>query len=66
MSTTIDIKVPLCRYGNIVLNKAYVHSADLRSGVVIMEGGVRYEFPPEVVQKWFADIENDINWRWKK
>ena len=56
MSTSIEIKAPLCRYDNIVINLAYVNSADTRSGVVYMHGGLRWEFPPEVVQKWFADI----------
>lgn len=56
MKTSIEIKVPLCRYGNIVVNLAYVNSADTRSGVVYMHGGLRWEFPTEVVQKWFADI----------
>ena len=56
MSTTIEIKAPLRRYGNIVVNLAYVNSADTRSGVVYMHGGLRLEFPPEVVQRWFADI----------
>ena len=59
MSTTIEIKAPLCRYGNIVVNLAYVNSADTRSGVVYMHDGLRWEFPPEVVQRWFADIEDD-------
>ena len=59
MSTTIDIKVPLRRYGNIVVNLTYVNSADTQSGMVYMHGGLRYEFPPEVVQKWFGDIEDD-------
>ena len=56
MSTSMEIKAPLCRYGNIVVNLAYVNSADTRRGVVYMHGGLRWEFPPEVVQKWFADI----------
>ena len=56
MSATINIKAPLCRYGNIVINLAYVNSADTRSGVVFMHGGLRWEFPPEVVQAWFSDI----------
>ena len=56
MSTTIEIKAPLRRYGNIVVNLAYVNSADLRSGMVYMHGGLRWEFPPEVVQAWFSDI----------
>lgn len=56
VSTTIEIKAPIRRYGNIVVNLAYVNSADTRSGVVYMHGGLRWEFPPEVVQKWFADI----------
>ena len=56
MSTSMEIKAPLCRYGNIVVNLACVNSADTRSGVVYMHGGLRWEFPPEVVQKWFADI----------
>ena len=56
MSTSIEIKAPLCRYDNIVINLAYVNSADTRSGVVYMHGGLRWEFPPEVVQKWFSDI----------
>ena len=59
MSTTIEIKAPLCRYENIVVNLAYVNSADTRSGVVYMHGGLRWESPPEVVQRWFADIEDD-------
>ena len=59
MSTTIEIKAPLRRYGNIVVNLAYVNSADTRSGVVYMHGGLRWEFPPEVVERWFADVEND-------
>lgn len=57
MSTTIEIKAPLRRYENIVVNLAYVNSADTRSGMVFMHGGLRWELPPEVVQKWFADIE---------
>ena len=61
MSTTIEIKAPLRRYGNIVVNLAYVNSADTRSGMVYMHGGLRWEFPPEVVQSWFADIEDDYN-----
>lgn len=56
MSTTINIKAPLCRYNNIVINLAYVNSADTRSGVVYMHGGLRWEFPPKVVQSWFSDI----------
>ena len=56
MSATINIKAPLCRYDNIVVNLAYVNSADTRSGVVYMHGGLRWEFPPEVVQAWFSDI----------
>ena len=56
MSTSMEIKAPLCRYGNIVVNLACVNSADTRSGVVYMHGGLRWEFPPEVVQKWFGDI----------
>ena len=56
MSTTIEIKAPLCRYDNIVINLACVNSADTRSGVVYMHGGLRWEFPPEVVQAWFSDI----------
>ena len=56
MSTSMEIKAPLCRYGNIVVNLAYVNSADTRSGVVYMHGGLRWEFPPEVVQAWFSDI----------
>ena len=59
MSTTIEIKAPLLRYDNIVVDLAYVHAADTRSGVVYMHGGLRWEFPPEVVQRWFADIEDD-------
>ena len=59
MSTTINIKAPLRRYGNIVVNLAYVNSADTRSGVVFMHDGLRWEFPPEVVQAWFADIADD-------
>ena len=58
MSATINIKAPLRRYGNIVINLAYVNSADTRSGVVYMNDGLRWEFPPEVVQAWFADIED--------
>ena len=56
MSTSMEIKAPLCRYDNIVINLAYVNSADTRSGVVYMHGGLRWEFPPEVVQAWFSDI----------
>ena len=56
MSTSMEIKAPLCRYDNIVINIAYVNSADTRSGVVYMHGGLRWEFPPEVVQAWFSDI----------
>ena len=56
MSTSIEIKAPLCRYDNIVINLAYVNSADTRRGVVYMHGGLRWEFPPEVVQAWFSDI----------
>ena len=56
MSTTIEIKAPLCRYDNIVINLAYVNSADTRRGVVYMHDGIRWEFPPEVVQAWFSDI----------
>ena len=56
MSTSMEIKAPLCRYENIVVNLAYVNSADTRSGMVYMHGGLRWEFPPEVVQKWFCDI----------
>ena len=56
MSTSIEIKAPLCRYDNIVINLAYVNSADTRSGVVYMHGGLRWECPPEVVQAWFSDI----------
>ena len=56
MSTTSETKAPLCRYDNIVINLSYVNSADTRSGVVYMHGGLRWEFPPEVVQAWFADI----------
>ena len=56
MSTTIEIKAPLCRYDNIVINLAYVNSADTRRGVVYMHGGLRWEFPPEVVRAWFADV----------
>ena len=59
MNATIENKAPIRRYGNIVVNLAYVNSADTRSGVVYMHGGLRYEFPPEVVQKWFADIIDD-------
>ena len=58
MSTTIEIKAPLCRYNNIVINLAYVNSADTRSGTIYMHGGLRWEFPPEVVQKLFADIND--------
>ena len=56
MSTTIEIKAQLRRYSNIVVNLAYVNSADTRSGVVYMHGGLRWEFPPEVVKRWFSDI----------
>lgn len=56
MSTTIEVKAPLRRYGNIVVNLVYVNSADTRSGVVYMNGGLRWEFPPKVVQAWFSDI----------
>ena len=56
MSTSMEIKAPLCRYDNIVINLAYVNSADTRSCVVYMHGGLRWEFPPEVVQAWFSDI----------
>lgn len=56
MSTTIDINVPLCRYGNIVINKAHITWADTRSGVVLMDDGSRYEFPPDVVGAWFSDV----------
>ena len=56
MSTTIEIKAPLRRYGNIVVNLAYVNSADTGSGVGYMHGGLRWEFPPEVVRAWFSDI----------
>ena len=56
MNTSIEIKAPLRRYGNIVVNLAYVNSADTRSGVVYMHGGLRWEFPPEVVKMWFGDI----------
>ena len=56
MSTTIDINVPLYRYGNIVLNKAHITWADTQSGVVLMDDGSRYEFPPEVLDAWFSDI----------
>lgn len=54
--TTIEIKEPLRRYGNIVVNLSRIDSADTRSGVVFMAGGNQYEFPPEVVQAWFSDI----------
>lgn len=59
MSAIIEIKAPLCRYGDVVINKAYVHSVDIGFGEVIMEGGVRHKFPPEVVKRWFADIADD-------
>lgn len=59
MNTNIEIKAPIRRYGNIVVNLAYVNSADTRSGTVYMHGGLRWEFPPEVVQAWFADIADD-------
>lgn len=55
----IENKAPLCRYGNIVINKVYVHSVDIGFGDVIMEGGVRHNFPSEVVKRWFADIADD-------
>lgn len=55
----IENKAPLCRYGNIVINKVYVHSVDIGFGEVIMEGGVRFKFPSEVVKRWFADIPDD-------
>lgn len=59
MNAKIEIKAPIRRYGNIVVNLSYVNSANTRSGVVYMHGGLRWEFPPEVVQKWFADIADD-------
>ena len=59
MRAIIEIKAPLCRYGDVVINKAYVHSVDIGFGEVIMEGGVRHKFPPEVVKRWFADIADD-------
>ena len=59
MSITIENKAPLCRYGDIVINKVYVHNVDIGSGEVIMEGGLRLKFPSEVVKRWFADIADD-------
>lgn len=59
MSITIENKAPFCRYGNIVINKVYVHSVDIGFGEVIMEGGLRLKFPSEVVKRWFADIADD-------
>ena len=56
MSSTIDINVPLCRYGDDVINKAYVQYVNISKGVVIMEGDVQYAFPPEVVGAWFSDV----------
>ena len=59
MSEIIEIKATLCRNGDVVINKAYVHSVDIGFGEVIMEGGVRHKFPSEVVKRWFADIADD-------
>ncbi len=56
MSTTIEIKAPLCRYGDVVINKAHIQYADISCGKVIMDGGARYYFPPEVIGAWFYDV----------
>ena len=40
MSITIENKAPFCRYGNIVINKVYVHSVKKRWRTVIRRRGV--------------------------
>lgn len=53
---TITVDGKLLRYGETVLNRVEVCEANLRAGVVLMRSGSRFEFPPEVVQCWFADV----------
>lgn len=44
------------RFGEVILNRIEVAEARLRTGVVLMRSGASYQFPPEVLQCWFADV----------